>query len=56
MNQSNTLVQPLKTKKRTKRILIAAAILLVGGYLVSKVVNGIKMDDPLYDDSYDFMM
>jgi len=56
MNQSNTPSHPAKPKKRAKKILIAAAILLVGGYLVSRVVNGIKMDDPLYDDSYDFMM
>jgi hypothetical protein len=56
MNQSNVPSHPAKPKKRARKILIAAAILLLGGYLVSRVMNGIKIDDPLYDDSYDFMM
>ena len=56
MDQIDKSIQQLKTKKRTKSILLAAAILLVGGYIVRKVMNGMKIEDPIADDSYDFMM
>lgn len=56
MKQLNEAAKPAKTKKRTKNFLIAAAILLLGGYLFTRIVNGLRLDDPLYDDSYDFMM
>ena len=54
MDQMKTIEHP--KSRRTKSILFAAAILIVGGYILRKVVNGMKIEDPISDDSYDFMM
>ena len=54
MDQMKTIDHP--KSKRAKSILFAAAILIVGGYILRKVVNGMKIEDPISDDSYDFMM
>ena len=56
MKQMDKIKKPFRINKRTKSILITAGILLLGGYILNRIMNGIKFDDPLYDDSYDFMM
>ncbi|MEP6616225.1 MAG: hypothetical protein ABJA57_06575 [Ginsengibacter sp.] len=56
MNQTDEIIKPPKKNKKIKSVLVAAAILLVGGYLLNRIMNDIRFDDPLYDDSYDFLM
>jgi hypothetical protein len=56
MKQIDKIKKHSRVNKNTRSILIAAGILLLSGYLLNRIINGIKLDDPLYDDSYDFMM
>jgi hypothetical protein len=56
MKQIDKIKKPSRINKSTRSILIAAGILLLSGYVLNRIINGIKIDDPLYDDSYDFMM